>query len=479
VQSTLQPDNSATTVALLKILIHKIDNSTFPGINSTLPEWTGPDSNMVAVQTLLCSSLAATLFAAFLGMLRKQWINKYGEGKRGNSFERCRERQQKLDGIEKWKFYVIMEGMPMMLQSGLLLLGIALSRYMWGFSRTVASAIIGVTSFGILFYTFILLSATIFDYCPFQTPISQIFRYMIEYSHEKSNYSRFWPGSSAHRYFKFMVDFVDAVKEMLEHPPHPFVSVDLMGPNVDPLFDNREVDSVRNRVDARCIMWLRETCIDSESPIALATMRFIPEVEWNADIDVAPPPLELITQLHEYCSLMRFYPATIPNTREKAYATAKAFLHLYVQRRCVNEQEISQIRRGICLGTREGQWDNDLESTLWMIDHIAEGHEKIIWAVFNDDTKVSIPHLSWISHVLLYHIWVSSCLHEMARIDSEGLDRILAKIWSCRESLSLSTIAECIMIRCLTLGMQINVQDLPAIDKKSVMILIFISFLVS
>jgi Family of unknown function (DUF6535) len=459
VQSSLQPDNSATTVTLLKILIHKIDNSTFPDISSTVPEWIGPNSSMVAVQTLLCSSLVATLFAAFLGMQRKQWISRYGEGSRGTSYERCRERQQKLDGIKKWKFYVIVEGMPFMLYIGLLLLGIALSRYMWDISRSVAGAIIGITSFGILFYVCVLFLATLVDYSPFQTSLSRFLSKLLRYMHDL----RSWSYEDAH---KCVVYFVYCVMEKLR-PANPNQHPDPSSANVDRLFDGGDVGLARNNVDARCVMWLRETYVESESGTAFATMRFIPEVEWNADVDIVPPMLELATKLREYCGLMHHVPATFDNTKKNAYATAKALLHLYVQRRCVNGRELPQLSQEIYFGTHEGIWDNELESTLWMIDHIILGNEQIIWPKFNDDTEISTPHLSWISHVLLYHMWASRQQQIKAPVDLDGLDKILAKIWSCRKSLSLSTVADCIMIRCLTLGMQIHVRDLSAIDRKS------------
>jgi hypothetical protein len=71
-----------------------------------------------------------------------------------------------------------MESLPLMLQAALLLLGCALSRYLWEISITVALVVLGVTSFGVLLYVFIVIAGTVSDNCPYQTPGSRILRYL-------------------------------------------------------------------------------------------------------------------------------------------------------------------------------------------------------------------------------------------------------------------------------------------------------------
>jgi hypothetical protein len=134
---------------------------------------------MVHVQTILYASLAASLLSALLAMLGKQWLNRYASTDvRGSAVERSQNRQRKLDGIIRWYFDYVLESLPLMLQVALLLLGCALSRYLWEISRTIASVVIGVTSFGLLFYLFILAVGTVWESCPYQTPGSTLFRYL-------------------------------------------------------------------------------------------------------------------------------------------------------------------------------------------------------------------------------------------------------------------------------------------------------------
>ena len=136
-----------------------MDNTTFGDTIPTIPQpWTGPPRTIVQVQAILFASLAASLFSAFLAMLGKQWLNRYASvDMRGSAIERSQNRQRKLNGIDSWYFDHVMESLPLMLQAALLLLGCALSRYLWEINTTVASVVLGVTSIGVLLYLFIII----------------------------------------------------------------------------------------------------------------------------------------------------------------------------------------------------------------------------------------------------------------------------------------------------------------------------------
>ena len=121
------------------------------------------------------ASLAASLFAAFIAMLGKQWLNRYASiDMRGSAIERSQVRQRKLDGMATWYFNHVLESLPLMLQAALLLLGCALSWYLWEIDITAASVVIGATSSGVLFYTFIIIAGTAWEGCPYQTPWTNI-----------------------------------------------------------------------------------------------------------------------------------------------------------------------------------------------------------------------------------------------------------------------------------------------------------------
>jgi len=112
-------------------------------------------------------------------MLGKQWLNRYASTDlRGTAIERSQNRQRKLDGIITWYFDHAMESLPLMLQIALLLLGGALSRYLWDINIIVGSVILGVTSIGIIFYLSIVVAGTGSESCPYQTPGSRFLRHI-------------------------------------------------------------------------------------------------------------------------------------------------------------------------------------------------------------------------------------------------------------------------------------------------------------
>ena len=179
INSELKPDPTEETAALLRVLIHKLDNSTFGDV-PTVPQWTGPPRTIVDVQAILFASLGASIFSAFFAMLGKQWLSRYESVTvRGSAVERGQNRQQQLDGIATWYFAHVMESLPLMLQTALLLHGCALSRYLWDINTTVASVVLGTTSFGVLSYLFILVAGTVSVNCPYQTPAAYALRHTL------------------------------------------------------------------------------------------------------------------------------------------------------------------------------------------------------------------------------------------------------------------------------------------------------------
>ena len=178
VQPQLQSDPNEETAALLRVLIHKIDNTTFGDNIPAVPQWSGPPQTIVQAQAILFASLAASLFSAFLAMLGKQWLNQYASiDMRGSTIERSQNRQRKLDGIVTWYFDSVMESLPLMLQFALLLLGCALSRYLWEVDTTVTWVILGATLFGVASHSVFVVAGAASASCPYQTPGAYLLRH--------------------------------------------------------------------------------------------------------------------------------------------------------------------------------------------------------------------------------------------------------------------------------------------------------------
>ena len=111
-------------------------------------------------------------------MLGKQWLNRYTRHLGGSIDERCEDRQRKLDGLERYRFRIVIEIPPVLLQLSLLLLTFGLALFLWPLKRQVAWVVIGFILFGALSYTTILIIGTLSYDCPFQTPPSLVLRHV-------------------------------------------------------------------------------------------------------------------------------------------------------------------------------------------------------------------------------------------------------------------------------------------------------------
>jgi Family of unknown function (DUF6535) len=180
-ESNLRPHPSDTTNTLLKILINKVENGTFPEQQAALPIWTGPSHTVVWIQFLAYTSLSTSLVTAFGAVLAKQWLGHFKTSRfgRGALHERCMQRQQKLDGLEAWYFNAILATLPVFLQLSLVFFGIALAASLWTQQHTVPRIIMATAAFGTVFYIYTLVVSLKWPDCPFQTPVSTLLRYFI------------------------------------------------------------------------------------------------------------------------------------------------------------------------------------------------------------------------------------------------------------------------------------------------------------
>ena len=295
--------------AYMQILIHAVNGSLFPNADPSAITWTGPPPGIVTVQTLLYASLATSLFASFIAMLGKQWVNRYIRNRGGSATNKSRDRQRKLDGLEKWYFHLTIESLPVILQFALLLLGCALARYLWLTSRTVAGVILTFTLFGGASYTFFTLIATFYYNCPYQTPLSVLIRTFIRYL-EKSNsafarslrshmasfsgvYSRSVknPRQTLRRLRSRVcsalrnLGCVSGVLEDVEHIP-----LAVAGPPRGMLWEI-SIDWDVCKTDTRCIFWVLDFTTDND--VIYSTARFAADMTWYPEIAGALSPVIL------------------------------------------------------------------------------------------------------------------------------------------------------------------------------------------
>ena len=367
------------------------------------PPWLGPDPGTVRVQATLYASLAATLLAALIAMLGKQWLNRYSQmEKRGSVIDRSRYRQRKMDGMDTWHFDLVMECLPLMLQAGLLLLGYALSDYLFSINMVVASVAIGFTAFGVLFYLLIVSAATFSYTCPFQTPLSLIFRFMIRFDDEHKKYLE--------RTRKRLRRIFSRKKKRASNGnvngngDHLELSM-VNTSDQPPLLFDKETDWGGYVLDSNCIARLFQMSTDAD--VSMAIMRFIPEVVWHPGIRTTPLERLYDTALECFDSSSG-HPVVVTKLRDKVYFSAKALVHLTIQRKCIGNESDEAVFKSIserhqAMGSKHYDGDPDLESTLGIIDRVfgVPVPEPMRWEKFS----FTIPHHAWMGHILLYRAW--------------------------------------------------------------------------
>ena len=303
------------TAAYLRILVHTMNNSLFPDADPSDVIWAGPPPKTVAVQSLLYASLATSLFAAFLTMLGKQWINRYVRNRGGSAADKSHDRQRKLDGLKEWRFYLVIESLPMLLQLALLLLGCALSLYLWTISRTVAGIILTFTLFGVTLYALFTLAATLHYNCPYRTPLSipirALFRYLAHSSSTFARSLRSLATSLIRVYSLFVKNLGEStgrlragVRNALQNSGCvPCLSTEIPLAEVEPphrFFGETSADWKTCKADARCIWWLLDSTTDYD--VIFSAVKFAADMIWYPKIAGALS-LHFLEKLLLDCSL--------------------------------------------------------------------------------------------------------------------------------------------------------------------------------
>lgn len=453
--------------------------------------WTGPDPTLVQVQAILFSSLAASLLSAFVAMLGKQWLNRYSQVEHGSLIDRGRNRQRKMDGMATWHFSLVMETLPVMLQVSLLLLGCALTKYLFTIDHLIAWVIAGFTAAGFLFFFLIVLAASISYNCPFQTPLSLFIRLLVRLvqcreKHLKKSkrwFLRTFPRGKRGR--GKTLGGPDVLPEADEKGSSDQIEPLIMDPIPASLnFKKTELDDFV--FDSNCIAWMFKMSTDGD--VVLDIMRFIPEIVWHPGIQTTPME-KLYDVVLDCFDRSSGRPVLISKLSDKAYFSAKAFLHLAIHRGCMGDEVDATIlgsirKRHQNIGyevdaarldsiqqrhqTVGYEGNSDLESTLGMIDRIfaRDKCRPMRWDKFD----FSDHHSAWMGHILLYR--ARDIIRRTRRLPDDIEGFVIHSLGSV--STPPPVIINCLHIIELVLRIESNVDDHATQDIRLV---VFLSFL--
>ena len=453
--------------------------NTTSGIPNQLPipVVSGPNPSAVRVQSILFSSIASSLFAALLAMLGKQWLNLHVEG---SLVDRSRHRELKMRGMITWRFRMIMECLPLIMQTSLLLLGCALTQYVWDLSRTVSAVIASFTVFGALFYFSIVFAATVWKTCPFQTPVSLVLRLIISWVREPESPPRRWLRIAQDRLSR-MIDWLRRIPDKLSEVIYSglgnesFVTASDESTNLELALDpqaphdasasNSTVVNLEDEgthvSDTNCISTMFRLANGSEAIVAVTG--FILEVNWTLKIRRVPLP--------EVCqSLLKSFELSgdgrkrvRPGMKEQARGSAKALAYLRVQRLCAGATDsantIAALLQPLLLKYRfEG--DHELASTLRVLDAVFDGNEDIPWGEF----AFNESHYCWLSHIIRCRAWAILRAQKPLTKDISGF--ILYSF--SKETLPPRVIADCLLVVSMIVGPPPKLDDNMLIkDRRS------------
>jgi len=485
VQSKLEPDPNDMTAAYMRILIHTMNNTLFPDADPNSTTWIGPPPEIVTVQSLLYASLATSLFAAFLAMLGKQWVNRYLRNRGGSTADKSRDRQRKLDGFEKWHFRLAIESLPVILQFALLLLGCALSRYLWTISHTVAGVTIAVTLFGVTSYVFLSLAATFYYNCPYQTPPSILTRRVIKYithsdaafAHTLRSLIGFLPSTgNLGQIFSRLRSGIHVVLESFGCTPIveggvARIPLALVVKSPTRIFGDISIDWEVCRSDVRCISWVLDSTTDTD--VIFSTVRFAADIIWYPEIAGALSPHILADHFLDCLLDGRVIPGKSEHASSIGMALASVLsTHLTIE-------PGNQTLRNLCMRIHNhAEWAPSSEPTFLLVTAILRFAAYIPtplgdWPFVCLELYNSIPdhlpttHQLWLSRIILQTIWRwSNAQDPTIALDSFVIVSI-GRIFCAGDGRTLSILkTNCFLTIAISLGLRVEIHDLYAPNDK-------------
>jgi hypothetical protein len=466
---------------------------------------------IVMTSNLLYASLLISLLAAFVAMLGKQWLNRYLRHAGRSMIERCGDRQRKFDGLEKWRFRLFIECLPIMLQIALLLLSCGLSRYMWSVNTSVARVIISFTALGTLFYTGIVAAGTSSYECPFQTPASIGLRYLRDNMLANLSSPNFaslihitW--KNTRRASRRVYDITRSQSSWEISPSHIRSSIHITARKVghqtiilllqiDRAFGNakqrlaqrfkragflptttqdthrqpiaprkgpgllirvRNLESIRkqNAANARCVSWVLRNIADPEAIDSAVRLAGI--IRWFDGDSAHDPPFDLIVSTFEACFDSTKQP--YPGMRDRAYFSARAILQINARARVQSHECASKYPIPAFSSSSVDYIDPDLHHVIHMLECNLDPSKPTL----------DFPLVSTSAHA--HALWVSNLFVDLTWVGPNPTLKSYSTYLSGAFAGHQATIANNLLVWYILLGGHVEEETIWAFDKSYVVV---------
>ena len=417
-------------------------------------------------------------------MLGKQWCNRYLRHTGGSVIERCRDRQRKFDGLQKWPFRPFIESLPIMLQVALFLLTCGLSRYMWSVNASVACVVISFTVLCFVFYIGVVFAGTRSYECPFQTPASVALRRPEESGAGNARhrtvtpcYKRFGNAiqtmdQGLRRFTRWVAPSTSTeggdhelgvlhggqgLQVPEQDPPAPTAGVDhepVALPNGQGLLvpaGNTKAIRRRNMDNAGCICWILRNLTDPEA--LDAAIRLAGTIRWFDGDSDHYPQFDVIVSAFETCfdSAGQLYPGMI----DRAYFSARAIVQInsWAGIRLPEHASKYPIPVSIFSSTPFSFTDLDLDDVVAVLRD--ECPTPALLSLFPDD-RATLAHSLWVSNL---HVDLACA----------GWNQILSEFWryfGVATTNHRPMISNILVMWNLRLGGDVEEDTLWAVDKS-------------
>ncbi|KAK6985067.1 hypothetical protein R3P38DRAFT_2661874 [Favolaschia claudopus] len=434
------------------------------------PEFeSSPHPLTVISQSLLYTSLGSTLLAALLAVLGKQWLMYYSAaGERGTVEARGLERQRKLNGLEKWRFELIMQAFPLLLQFGLFLFASALSVYLWRIHCVLAGIVLGITAGGTTTYFTLLSSGIFFKDSPFQTPLAPFFRAIGSYVftkslrsqgralYEKCTLQSLWMCTQIKR---LCSNLIDQSRDLLPM----FIlqqtagSIALDSDQLAPLF----VDPVMPSPEVSGVSWVLKTSTDPTLLAQAADMSI--DLQWPVDLDLQPyiqVMQEMFLSCFEYTKSSNIEFLHLNRLRDGMSSHATQFGQGYIIMQCLHKADSS--------------FPPDIDISHYLFNTVSSELATVLSIIsdYKSPRLTEIPSQPWLMRALHFKLkvkpWprlnpstITYLKHRAAELDSGS-------------SLTCSTFSEYLFVVyfCLVDG-NITANDMRVKDKSAYEVLLY------
>ncbi|CUA67976.1 Isoleucine--tRNA ligase [Rhizoctonia solani] len=173
-------DASSQTLLIISQTLMIIANGSQPSSASptSVAETTGFEASAkdICVNVLWFLSLSLSVAVSLISMLAKEWCLEFMSGRTGPPGPQACRRQQRWDGLVKWKMKEVILMLPSLIHVSLLLFAIGLCVFLWDVHYGVAIPVVIVTTVAAGAYFACTIVPLLYQFCPYGTVLSRAIR---------------------------------------------------------------------------------------------------------------------------------------------------------------------------------------------------------------------------------------------------------------------------------------------------------------